>query len=247
MYKRGVAALIAAGGVLFTTTAFAQSSQNPTQQLGAATQQGPTPLFRITVVGHTTPAINYRPRKGDTKVDFTGTALSPLVTGDATVEGKKGYIDIDAKFDKLAPPAQFGPEYLTYVLWAVTPEGRSTNLGEVQVKDDEARIHVTTELQAFGVIVTAEPYFAVTQPSDVVILENAVKGGTEGRIEASEARYELLKRGSYVMNQNYAQLNVKAPEPGAPLDLAEARNAVALSRVAGAHEYAPEAFAKAEA
>src|SRR5215813_9535422 len=138
MNKRGAAALIAASGLLLTGTAFAQTSPNPTQQLGATTQQGPTPVFRVTVVGHTTPAINYRPRKGDTKIDFTGTPLSPFAIGNATVGGKKGYIDIDAKFDHLSAPSQFGPEYLTYVLWAITPEGRSKNLGEVQVKDDEA-------------------------------------------------------------------------------------------------------------
>jgi outer membrane protein OmpA-like peptidoglycan-associated protein len=245
MYKRGAAALIAAGGLLLTGTAFAQSSPNPTQQLGATTQQGPTPLFRITVVGHTTPAINYRPRKGDTKVDFTGTALSPLATGKATVEGKKGYIDIDAEFDKLAPPTQFGPEYLTYVLWAVTPEGRSTNLGEVQVKDDEARIHVTTELQAFGMIVTAEPYFAVTQPSDVVVLENSVRNNTKGQVDVIQAKFDLLKRGTYLMNQDTRQLKLKPLEPGAPLDLAEARNAVMLARFAGADRYSDDTYMKA--
>jgi outer membrane protein OmpA-like peptidoglycan-associated protein len=243
MYKRGAAALIAAG-VLLTGTAFAQSSPNPTQQLGA-TPQGPTPLFRITVVGHTTPAINYRPRKGDTKVDFTGTALSPFATGSATVEGKKGYIDIDAKFDKLAPPTQFGPEYLTYVLWAVTPEGRSTNLGEVQVKDDEARIHVTTELQAFGMIVTAEPYFAVTQPSDVVVVENSIRKNTKGQVDVIQAKFDLLKRGTYLMNQDTRQIKIKPLEPGAPLDLAEARNAVMLARFAGADRYSDDTYIKA--
>ena len=245
MHKRGAAALFAATGVLLTGTAFAQTSPNPTQQIGATTQQGPTPLFRITVVGHTTPAINYRPRKGDTKVDFTGTALSPLATGSATVEGKKGYIDIDAKFDKLAPPAQFGPEYLTYVLWAVTPEGRSTNLGEVQVKDDEARIHVTTELQAFGMIVTAEPYFAVTQPSDVVVIENSVRKNTKGGVDVIQAKFDLLKRGTYLMNQDTRQLKMKPLEPGAPLDLAEARNAVMLARFAGADRYSDDTYMKA--
>jgi outer membrane protein OmpA-like peptidoglycan-associated protein len=243
MYKRGAAALIAAG-VLLTGTAFAQSSPNPTQQLGA-TPQGPTPLFRITVVGHTTPAINYRPRKGDTKVDFTGTALSPFATGSATVEGQKGYIDIDAKFDKLAPPTQFGPEYLTYVLWAVTPEGRSTNLGEVQVKDDEARIHVTTELQAFGMIVTAEPYFAVTQPSDVVVVENSIRKNTKGQVDVIQAKFDLLKRGTYLMNQDTRQIKIKPLEPGAPLDLAEARNAVMLARFAGADRYSDDTYIKA--
>ena len=244
MYKRGAAALCAAGLVLIGT-AFAQTSPNPTQQIGATTQQGATPLFRITVVGHTTPAINYRPRKGDTKVDFTGTALSPLATGNATVEGKKGYIDIDAKFDKLAPPTQFGPEYLTYVLWAVTPEGRSTNLGEVQVKDDEARIHVTTELQAFGMILTAEPYFAVTQPSDVVVLENSVRNNTKGQVDVIQAKFDLLKRGTYLMNQDTRQLKLKPLEPGAPLDLAEARNAVMLARFAGADRYSDDTYMKA--
>jgi outer membrane protein OmpA-like peptidoglycan-associated protein len=244
MQKRA-AALIATGGLLLTATAFAQTSPNPTQQLGTTTQQGPTPLFRITVVGHTTPAINYRPRKGDTKVDFTGTALSPLATGNATVEGKKGYIDVDAKFDHLIPPTQFGAEYLTYVLWAVTPEGRSTNLGEVQVKDDEARIHVTTELQAFGMIVTAEPYFAVTQPSDVVVLENSVRNNTKGNVDVIQAKFDLLKRGTYLMNQDTRQLKLKPLEPGAPLDLAEARNAVMLARFAGADRYSDDTFTKA--
>jgi outer membrane protein OmpA-like peptidoglycan-associated protein len=238
------AALLVFGG-LVSGTAFAQTSPNPTQQIGAATQQGAVPVFRVTVVGHTTPAINYRPRKGDTKVDFTGTALSPLATGSAKVEGKKGYIDIDAKFDRLAPPTQFGPEYLTYVLWAITPEGRSTNLGEVQVKDDEAHIHVTTELQAFGMIVTAEPYFAVTQPSDVVVIENSVRNGTKGNIEVIQAKYDLLKRGTYLMNQDTRQLKLKPLEPGAPLDLAEARNAVMLARFAGADRYADDTYVKA--
>jgi outer membrane protein OmpA-like peptidoglycan-associated protein len=245
MNTRGAAALCAAGGLLLTAAAFAQTTPNPTQQIGATTQQGPTPVFRITVVGHTTPAINYRPRKGDTKVDFTGTALSPLATGSAEVEGKKGYIDIDAKFDRLAPPTQFGPEYLTYVLWAVTPEGRSTNLGEVQVKDDEARIHVTTELQAFGMIVTAEPYFAVTQPSDVVVLENSVRNNTKGSVDVIQAKYDLLKRGTYLMNQDTRQFKLKPLEPGAPLDLAEARNAVMLARFAGADRYADDTYVKA--
>ena len=244
MQKRA-AALIAASGLVLNATAFAQTSPNPTQQLGTTTQQGPTPLFRITVVGHTTPAINYRPRKGDTKVDFTGTALSPLATGSATVEGKKGYIDVDAKFDHLLPPTQFGAEYLTYVLWAITPEGRSTNLGEVQVKDDEARIHVTTELQAFGMIVTAEPYFAVTQPSDVVVIENSVRNNTKGNVDVIQAKFDLLKRGTYLMNQDTRQLKLKPLEPGAPLDLAEARNAVMLARFAGADRYSDDTFTKA--
>ena len=206
-------------------------------------QQG-RPVFRVTIVGRTVPAVNYRPRRGDTELDMVGTALMPRARGEIEVSGKKGYMEITGEFDRIDPPTQFGPEYLTYVMWAITPEGRATNLGELQI-EDERRVRVTTELQAFGLIVTAEPYFAVTQPSDVVIMENAVKRGTDGRIETIDAKYELLKRGTYVMNQDYAELKVKAPEPGTQLDLAQARNAVALAGVAGANEYAADTYAKA--
>ena len=232
-------------GALFAGAASAQMPSNPMQQTGGDAQPEAVPVFRVTVVGHTTPAINYRPRTGDTKVDFAGTALSPLATGSAKVGGKKGYIDIDAKFDRLVPPTQFGPEYLTYVLWAVTPEGRSTNLGEVQVQDREAHIHVTTELQAFGMILTAEPYFAVTQPSDAVVIENSVRSGTKGTVDVIQAKYDLLKRGTYLMNQDTRQLKLKPLEPGAPLDLAEARNAVMLAKFAAADRFADDTYTKA--
>ena len=202
------------------------------------------PLFRVTVVGRTTSAINYRPRSGKTKVDFVGTPLLPQAQGYAEVSGEKGYIEIDAHFDKLESARKFGNEYLTYVLWAITPEGRAKNLGEVQVDDRDARVQVTTELQAFGLIVTAEPYFAVTQPSDLVVMENVVRDNTKGKIETVQAKYELLKRGSYLLNQS-ANFKVKPLEPGAPLDLAEARNAVELARLAGADQYANDTFAKA--
>ena len=244
------ATLVACAAVLTAGSASAQTAApNPTQRPSAVATTTDTgvPLFRVTVVGRTTPAVNYRPRSGDTKIDFEGTPLMPMATGNAVVSGEKGYMHIDARFDKLAPPEQFGREYLTYVLWAVTPEGRATNLGEVQRDDDDARVKVTTELQAFGLILTAEPYFAVTQPSDVVVMENVLRDNTRGRVETIQAKYELLKRGSYLMNQDLARLNIKPLEPGAPLDLAEARNAVALARLAGADRYAADTFNKAAA
>ena len=238
-------AVFVACGVLAASAAFSQSpAPNPTQRTVSA-NEAQVPLFRVTVVGRTTPAVNYRPRSGDTKIDFEGTALMPMARGNATVSGEKGYIRIDARFDKLSPPAQFGREYLTYVLWAITPEGRATNLGEVQRDDQDARVKVTTELQAFGLVLTAEPYFAVTQPSDVVVMENVLRDNTKGSAETIQAKFELLKRGSYLMNQDAARLNIKPLEPGSPLDLAEARNAVELARLAGADRFASDTFNKA--
>ena len=241
---RQIAAVLIVSAALAPGLAFAQAPPNPTQQVISVTE-GQVPLFRITVVGRTTPAINYRPRRGDTKVDFRGTALMPQARGEAKVSGEQGYMNVEAKFDKFASASSFGREYLTYVLWAVTPEGRATNLGEIQINGNDANVKVTTELQAFGLIVTAEPYFAVTQPSDVVVMENVVLPGTEGSVETIQAKYELLRRGSYLMNQDGALSKLKPLEPGASLDLAEARNAVELARLAGADRFAQETFEKA--
>jgi outer membrane protein OmpA-like peptidoglycan-associated protein len=243
MFKR-TAAVLLVSCVASTGVASSQTPSNPTQQQ-VSTTEAAVPLFRITVVGRTTPAINYRPRRGDTKVDFRGTALMPQARGEAKVSGEQGYMNVEATFDKFDAASRFGREYLTYVLWAVTPEGRATNLGEIQIDGDDAKVKVTTELQAFGLIVTAEPYFAVTQPSDVVVMENVIREGTEGSVEVIQAKYELLKRGSYLMNLDAAQLNLKPLEPGSSLDLAEARNAVELARLAGAERFAKETFDKA--
>jgi outer membrane protein OmpA-like peptidoglycan-associated protein len=248
MFHRISAVAIALG--LLSGPAFAQTAPNPTQET-ISTPQGDMPVFRVTVVGRTVPAINYRPRSGDTRINFEGTSLMPKAEGWASIEGEKGYIKVDARFDKLGAPMQFGNEYLTYVLWAITPEGRATNLGELQINGDDGHLEVTTELQSFALVVTAEPYFAVSQPSDVVVMENVIREGgferTKGRFETVEAKYELLKRGSYLMNRERSTLKLKPLEPGAPLDLAQARNAVELARIAGADEFASDTFAKATA
>jgi len=209
----------------------------------AFAQDASVPLYRITVVGRTTAAINYRGR-GETKVDLIGTALLPEAHGVAEIQVKNGHTEIDARFNGMQRATRFGSEYLTYVLWAVTPEGRPRNLGEVQFSGDHIRKVVTTELQAFALIVTAEPYFAVTQPSDLVIMENAPRQDTRGKVETVQARYELLARGSYLMNRP-SEFTNEPLEPSVPLDLAEARNALELARLAGADRYSADTFAKA--
>ena len=129
MLSRGLAAFLIAVG-LPAAGAFAQTAPNPVQDSATIDQQG-RPVFRVTVVGRTIPSVNYRPRSGDTELDMVGTALMPRARGEIEVSGKKGYIEITGEFDRIDPPTRFGPEYLTYVIWAITPEGRATNLGAI--------------------------------------------------------------------------------------------------------------------
>ena len=168
------------------------------------------PIYRVTVVARTMKAINYNHRSGPTRIDFRGTALLPEAHGEASVESKQGVIKIDARMEKLQPASGFGSEYLTYVMWAITPEGRATNVGEVLLNGDKSKLDATTDLQSFGLIVTAEPYFAVTQPSDVVVMENFVRRDTVGTIEQVDAKFELLERGQYVMNVNPTEVTADA-------------------------------------
>jgi len=203
------------------------------------------PVYRVTVVARTIKAINYNHRSGSTKIGFLGTPLLPEARGEASVESERGVIKIDAQMEKLRPAGAFGPEYLTYVMWAITPEGRATNVGEVLLNGDKAKLDATTELQSFGLIVTAEPYFAVTQPSDAVVMENFVRKDTAGTIEQVDAKFELLQRGQYTVNVNPSEIKAMKADSKVPLELYEARNAVRIARWTGAERYAPETFQKA--
>jgi outer membrane protein OmpA-like peptidoglycan-associated protein len=230
--------------ILFCMTA---QGQQPVQQGHVQLDRsGSVPIFRVTVVERTTKAINYRHRSGSTPIDFRGTSLMPDARGEAIVNSKQGRIEIDARMEHLSPATQYGPEYLTYVLWAVTPEGRPKNLGEVLLNGNNSKLDVTTDLQTFGLIVTAEPYFAVTQPSDVVVMENFVRSDTQGTYEDIDAKYELLQRGQYVLNVNPSELQPMVLDRKTPLELYEARNAVRIARWTGADRYAADTLHKAE-
>jgi len=218
---------------------------------GAVRAQAPPPsegqpIFRVTVVERTTNAVSYRHRSGWTKVDLRGTPLAPDATGHADVNSRPGYIEVKTEMHKLLPASQYGPEYLTYVLWAITPEGRSKNLGEVVLDGGGSHLDVTTDLQAFALIVTAEPYFGVTQPSDVVVMENIIREDTVGKIEQTSVKYDLLKRGTYVMTGTPGKYHAVKTDKAVPLQLLEAENAVQIAQVANADQYAKDTYDSAD-
>jgi outer membrane protein OmpA-like peptidoglycan-associated protein len=228
---------------LAVVMALGASAQAQTQTQVPADASNPTPTYRINVVSRTTRAVSYRHRSGATKINFQGTDLMPAAAGEAKVQSERGTMKIEAKFSGLDRPTNFGNEYLTYVLWAISPEGRPVNIGEVLVGDNHrSKLDVTTDLQAFALIVTAEPYYAVRRPSNVVILENAIRPDTRGATEDVDAKYELIDRGGYIPTGykfDPVVLNAKLP-----LEFFEARNALRIAQSAGAERYATESYDK---
>jgi len=206
--------------------------------LGASAQA------QTNVISRTTPAVNYGHRHSSTQIDFRGTDLMPAANGQADVRSDRGVMEVKVEFGELQNPVTFGNEYLTYVLWAISPEGQPVNLGEVLVGDNHrSKLDVTTNLQAFAMIVTAEPYYAVRCPSNVVVLENAIAPETTGTIEPVDAKYELIGRGGYIPSGytfDPVVLNAQLP-----LEFFEARNAVRIAHSEGAEQYASESYGNA--
>jgi outer membrane protein OmpA-like peptidoglycan-associated protein len=229
--------LLLAVAITLSLSGFAQT----TSQTTSVEPMAHTPTFRVTVVSRSVRAVNYKHRGGATKLDFAGTDLMPGANGQAKVESKKGYIEIEVEFGNLQKPTTFGNEYLTYILWAISPEGRAVNLGEVLVGGNyRSKLDVTTDLQAFALVVTAEPYYAVRQPSNLVVLENVVREDTKGTTEAMNTNYELLERGGYIPTGykfDPVVLNTKLP-----LEFFEARNALRIAQSEGAETYANDSY-----
>ena len=233
--------LLFAVAVALSLPAAAQTNYQTTVEVE---HMSPTPTFRVVVVSRSVRAVNYKHRSGNSKVDFVGTDLMPSANGVAQVNSHRGSIVIDAEFGDLQRPTTFGNEYLTYVLWAISPEGRAINLGEVLVGDNHrSKLQVSTDLQAFALIVTAEPYYAVRQPSNSVILENVVRESTKGTTEAVNAKYELMERGGYIPTGykfDPVVMNAKLP-----LEFFEARNALRIAQSEGAEQYARSSYKRA--
>jgi outer membrane protein OmpA-like peptidoglycan-associated protein len=205
--------------------------------------QGPNGIYiyHVKVVQRELDAVNYLNRSGTTKVDFQGTDLMPGAHGEAKVNSQTGKTQISVRFSGLTPANGFGPEYLTYVLWAISADGKPENLGELELSGDKASLDVSSYFQSFGMIVTAEPYFAVSEPSDVVVLKNVFTNSTQGVLEQVNVHYQLLARGIYA-NTEGAHTN---PMPvtdreHTPLALFEAYNAQRIARMVGADKYAPD-------
>jgi outer membrane protein OmpA-like peptidoglycan-associated protein len=228
-------------GSAFSLSAFAQANAQTTVIVESAGSVSP---YHAVVISRTVQAVDYLHRGGVTEVNLAGTTLMSSADGRAKVRSKRGTMEVEAEFGNLQPPTTFGNEYLTYVLWAISPEGRAENLGEVLIgSNDRSKLTATTNLQAFALIVTAEPYFGVRQPSNVVVLENVVTAETKGTSEAVSAKYELIERGGYLpTGYKFDPVVLSA---NLPLEFYEARNALRIAKSEGAEQYAGESYQRA--
>jgi outer membrane protein OmpA-like peptidoglycan-associated protein len=229
------------------------STDHPTDQVPASeakpvAQQNGIYIYRVKVVQRNLDCVNYLHRSGSTTIGFDGTPLLANAKGEAKVTSERGGITIEAKFEGLTPANGFGKEYLTYVLWAISPDGRAQNLGEILPAGTKNNIRVTTALQSFGMIVTAEPYFSVSEPSDVVVLQNVIRPDkTSGVLEKVNANFYLLPRGTYAETAGSKTImNPITRDERSPLELFEAENALRIAQETGADKYAPDIFAKAK-
>ncbi len=220
---------------------FGQAPSTTASASASSTAALPNPPADASTVTRTTQAVHYRLQGGNTKVDFHATDLLQGATGEAKVEGKKTNFQIEAKFEHVEDATKFGLEYLTYVLWAVSPQGRPVNLGEVTLDKGNAHLKASTDLQTFGMIVTAEPYFAVTAPGNMVVMESVSNGAGEN----IDAKYDLVSRGTYSSTNTHIQDAIFGIDPKTPLELFEARNAMRIARIAAGDKYAAFIISKA--
>jgi outer membrane protein OmpA-like peptidoglycan-associated protein len=201
--------------------------------------------YHMRVVSRSTQSVDYR-HKGSTSVDIEGTDLAPQMRGEAKIAGESGGVKIEASVEHVPAANSFGLAYLTYVLWAITPEGQPKNLGEMILKDGKSSVRTTTDFQAFALIVTAEPDFAVAQPSDLVVAQNVIRPDTKGGIEPVDVKFELISRDVYNSQVTPIEPGVYDPSKKTPLDLLEARNALRIAKDSQASQYAADELQKAQ-
>jgi outer membrane protein OmpA-like peptidoglycan-associated protein len=225
-----------------SSAAFAQTDQSnqPDQNNNPAASNS----WGIQMIARTSKAVDYR-SGATTAVDLKGTDLMPDLTGKAKVSSKRQLTDIHVDVDHLKPAKSIDLAYMTYVLWAISPEGHPKNIGELVEHGGKASLHTTTDLQAFALVISAEPDFAVAVPSEMIVAENTLRATTQGRPETIDVHYEVIPRSIYVSQVRPIQ-NIYGEDKHTPLELLEARNAVRIAKDANAEQYAPDVLTRAE-
>lgn len=200
-------------------------------------------------VARKTTAITY-PLDETVKVQFRGTTRFPRMKGEATVKRTtRSGTRIELSVDKMPRPFELGAGYATYVVWAISPTGQADNLGEIKRSGlffIDSKLTVTTSLQTFAIIITAEPHFMVTRPSQTIMLENLYPTAASGvRIPTSPSISYFGNSSDYFRDPRTPEI-AETDYAKTPPAILQAKQAVALARFAGAERDAATELAEAE-
>lgn len=215
-----------------------QSAEQMQEQLAVLYELRPT-LANIRV-------FSYAAMDGNVELRMEPTELASGASGELRVRSRTSYNEIDLRVKNLPTPQAVGPEYLTYVVWTISPAGIGTNLGELSLERGEGRLRTQTDLQSFGLIVSAEPYFAATMPSDSIVLENAPDPSQKRTPAVSAVEGRFMPRGQYKVGAELGEVKPFTFEPGVPLDVYQARNALLVGKRTGTDRFVSEAYTAAQ-
>ena len=197
-----------------------------------------------------TTAITY-PLDDLVTVQFRGTTRFPRMKGEARVKrtGRNG-TQIELSVSKMPRPFELGAGYATYVAWAISPDGQVDNLGEIKRRgffEFDSKMSVTTPLQTFAIIITAEPHFLVRRPSQEIMLENLSPFSATGKVIATTPAIQYFGNSSDFFRDSRTPEIAELDYSKTPSAVLQAKQAVALARFAGADRDAPNELKEAEA
>lgn len=207
------------------------------------------PTFAQLDVARKTTAVTY-PLDQVVLTQFRGTTRFPRMKGEGKVKrtGKNG-TEVEVTVSKMPRPFELGAGYATYVLWAISPDGQVDNLGEIKRRgffEFDSKISVTTPLQTFALIITAEPHFLVRRPSRAVMLENLNPYAQNGRTLATTTTVEYFGNSSDYFSDARTPEIAEIDYSKTPSTILQARQAIALAKFAGAQRDAPDDLQQAE-
>lgn len=206
------------------------------------------PVLGQSDVARQTVAITY-PLDETINVKFRGTTLLPRLTGQAKIRraGRRG-TRVELSLDNLTRASELGGIYTTYLLWAVAPDGRVDNLGEIKRSGSgfvDSKLDVTTPLQTFALIVTAEPHFLMKIPSRMVVMENLPPQRSGGSQIATVNVQYIGNSSDYFRDSRVPEI-ADRDYRDTPVSLLGARQALNLAKFAGANQDAPAELQQAD-
>jgi len=227
--------LVKLGLVLTAIALYSQSQESLSAQQ--------TYEYRPQIVAFQGQLLNCQARRGGIRITFKGTDLMPKARGEVNAKSYEGSAFIQGKFENLPSPTTLGEQYMTYVLWTMTAKDLPIRIGELEIKDSRGSVETRTAVQAVALFITAEPYIEVSQPSNLVVLEQVVPHEIAEANTGVMTKADLLRDAYAPIGYTFEPLVVGI---GQPRIFRQALNARRIAQIARAEQYAPSEYREAE-